>query len=77
MAKSTRQAILDYIDKNGSATGPELADFLNVTRQAVNPHLRRLLAESKIVKTGSTRAARYFPYESAAPARTLKRERAR
>jgi anti-sigma regulatory factor (Ser/Thr protein kinase) len=74
MAKSTRQAILDYIDKNGSATGPELADFLNVTRQAVNPHLRRLLAESKIVKTGSTRAARYFPYESAAPARTLKRD---
>jgi anti-sigma regulatory factor (Ser/Thr protein kinase) len=36
--------------------------------------LRRLLAESKIVKTGSTRAARYFPYESAAPARTLKRD---
>jgi anti-sigma regulatory factor (Ser/Thr protein kinase) len=74
MSKTTRQAILDYIKNNGSATGPELADFLNVTRQAVNPHLRRLLADSKIVKTGSTRAARYFPYESAPPARTLKRD---
>jgi len=74
MPKTTRQAILDYIENNGSATGPERADFLGVTRQAVNPHLRRLLADSKIVKTGSTRAARYFPFESAGPARTLKRK---
>jgi len=73
MSETTQQAILDYIENNGSATGPELADFLGVTRQAVSPHLRRLLADSKIVKTGSTRAARYFPFESAAPARTLKR----
>jgi anti-sigma regulatory factor (Ser/Thr protein kinase) len=73
MSKTTQQAILDYIENKGSATGPELAEFLGVTRQAVNPHLRRLLADSKIVKTGSTRAARYFPFESAAPARTLKR----
>lgn len=73
MSKTTQQAILDYIENNGSATGPELADFLGVTRQAVAPHLRRLLADSKIFKTGSTRAARYFPFESAAPARTLKR----
>lgn len=74
MPKTTRQAILDYIEHNGSATGPELAGFLGVTRQAVSPHLRRLLADAKIVKTGSTRAARYFPFESAAPARTLKRD---
>ncbi|MCG8371181.1 MAG: DUF4325 domain-containing protein, partial [Proteobacteria bacterium] len=40
---------------------------------AVSSHVRGLLADSKIVKTGSTRAARYFPFESAAPARTLKR----
>ena len=73
MSKTTQQAILDYIENNGSATGPELADFLGVTRQAVSPYLRRLLADSKIFKTGSTRAARYFPFESAAPARTLKR----
>jgi anti-sigma regulatory factor (Ser/Thr protein kinase) len=74
MSKTTRQAILDYIESNGTATGPELAEFLGVTRQAVSPHLRRLLADSKIVKTGSTRAARYFPYEAAATTRTVKRE---
>jgi anti-sigma regulatory factor (Ser/Thr protein kinase) len=73
MSKTTQQAILDYIEDNGSATGPELAELLGVTRQAVSPHLRRLLADSKIIKTGSTRAARYFPFDSATPARTLKR----
>lgn len=73
MPRTTKQAILDYIEKNGSATGPELAELLGITRQAVSSHLRDLLADSKIVKTGSTRAARYFPFESAAPARTLKR----
>lgn len=74
MPGTTRQAILDYIRKHGSATGPELADYLGVTRQAVNPHLRRLIADSEIAKTGSTKAARYFPYESAAAARNLKRD---
>ena len=74
MSTTTRQAILDYIRKHGSATGPELADYLGITRQAVNPHLRRLIADSEIAKTGSTKAARYFPYESAAAARVLKRK---
>jgi anti-sigma regulatory factor (Ser/Thr protein kinase) len=73
MSKTTRQAILDYLNDHGSATGPELAEFLGVTRQAIGPHVRQLLADSKIVKTGSTRAARYFPFRSAAAARTLKR----
>lgn len=74
MPRTTRQAILDYIESHGSATGPELADHLGVTRQAVNPHLRRLLIDSRIIKTGSTRAARYFLYEDTATARTLKRD---
>lgn len=37
-----------------------------MTRQAVHLHLRRLVESGEIVKTGSTRAARYFP-ASAAP----------
>lgn len=74
MSLTTRQSILNYIENNGSATGPQLADHLGITRQAVNPHLRRLLADSKIVKTGSTKAARYFPYDAATTGRTLKRD---
>ncbi len=63
---STREAILTFIDQHGSATSTELAEHLNITRQAVNLHLRRLIASGKIIKTGSTRGARYFP-ASAAP----------
>lgn len=62
----TRDAILEYLDRHGSATSTELADHLGLTRQAVHLHLRRLVDSGDIVKTGSTRAARYFQ-ASAAP----------
>ena len=63
---STRDAILAYLEQEASATGPELAGHLGVTRQAVNLHLRPLIDAGAIVKTGSTRNARYFP-SAAAP----------
>ena len=66
MGPSTRDAILEYVSLHGSATGPELARHLGITRQAVNLHLRRLLDSEQVVKTGSTRGARYFSH-SAAP----------
>lgn len=71
---STPQAIVEYVDKHRSATGPELAAALGVTRQAINQHIRRLLAERKILKTGSTRAARYLPPDAKPDERQLDRE---
>lgn len=71
---STREVIRQYIEERGSATGPELAEHLGVTRQAVSIHLRRLIDAGEIFKTGSTRAARYFPPQAAVPARRLKRD---
>lgn len=71
---STRDAIRDYIEAYGSATGPELADHLGITRQAVSLHLRKLAAAGDVFKTGSTRAARYFPGHAAPEARRLKRD---
>ncbi len=73
-ARSTRDTIRRYIEKNGSATGPELAKYLGMTRQAVGLHLRQLIADAEIFKTGSTRAARYFPWGAAAAARCVKRD---
>ena len=70
---STQEAILRFIAQNGSATGPELAINLGITRQAVSPHLRKLIAAEKIHKTGSTRAARYFPADAAPAAQRIKR----
>jgi anti-sigma regulatory factor (Ser/Thr protein kinase) len=71
---STRDAIRAFLAKNGSATSRQLADYLGITRQAVSLHLRRMLAHGEIFKTGSTRAARYFPREAAAPELRLKRD---
>jgi anti-sigma regulatory factor (Ser/Thr protein kinase) len=71
---TTRQKILAHLRAHGSSTGPELADVLGVTRQAVNPHVRDLLAQREIVKTGSTRAARYHLPGAVLEARRLERE---
>lgn len=72
-SESTRDAIRRFIEEKGSATGPELAEYLGITRQAVSLHLRRLISDGEIFKTGSTRAARYLPREAADAARRLKR----
>ena len=72
--RSTRNVIRDYIDQKGSVTSRDLADHLGITRQAVSLHLRQLLADGEIYKTGSTRAARYFPRAAAHPERRLKRD---
>lgn len=71
---STQAAIRRFIEDNGSATGPELAEYLGITRQAVHLHLRRLIAAREIYKTGSTRAARYFPDSAATKVQRIKRE---
>ena len=74
ISKSSRQTICRFIVENGSATGPELAEYLGITRQAVSLHLRRLIADGEIFKTGSTRAARYFPKGAAGKQRRFKRD---
>jgi DNA-binding MarR family transcriptional regulator len=71
---SKRDEIRRFIEKQGSATGPELAEHLGITRQAVSLHLRRLIASGEVFKTGSTRAARYFPRDAAREARRIKRD---
>jgi DNA-binding MarR family transcriptional regulator len=54
-----RSAILDYINENGSTGSRALTEHFSITRQAVNIHLRALIDEGKLIKTGSTRNARY------------------
>jgi len=71
---STRETIRLFIENKGSATGPELAQHLGITRQAVSLHLRQLIAAGDVFKTGSTRAARYFSSSAAPKARRIKRD---
>ncbi len=72
--ESTRESIFRLIEENGSATGPQLAAHLGITRQAVNLHLRQLISSRKVFKTGSTRAALYFPSSAAPEARRLSQD---
>lgn len=72
--ESSRDKILRYIHRSGSATGPELAKHLEISRQAVSLHLRRLLADKEIIKTGSTKAARYLPKDASPGERKFKRD---
>lgn len=70
----TQDAIRAFIDNHGSATGPELADYLGITRQAVSLQIRQLIAAGDVFKAGSTRAARYFPADAAPEAKRIKRD---
>lgn len=72
--QTTRDAIRGYVENEGSATGPELAANFGISQQAISLHLRELIAAGDIFKTGSTRAARYFPAAAAPEARQLKRD---
>ena len=72
--ESTREAVCRFIEENGSATGPQLAAHLGITRQAVSLHLRQLIGSGKIFKTGSTRAAQYFPSSAAPEERRVSRD---
>jgi biotin operon repressor/anti-sigma regulatory factor (Ser/Thr protein kinase) len=73
-SESTRNAICRLIEQRGSVTGPELAEELGISRQAVSLHLRQLIADGAVFKTGSTRAARYLPGNAAPEARAFKRK---
>ena len=44
----TKDSIHQYIVKNKSASGRELAEYFGITKQAVNKHIKALVQEQKI-----------------------------
>ena len=68
-----RQRILSFLARRRSATGGELREHLQLSRQALSLHLRSLLAAHKIVKSGTTRGASYTLASRAAQPITLTR----
>jgi anti-sigma regulatory factor (Ser/Thr protein kinase) len=68
----TIDKIFKYIMDNQSANGTEIANHLAITRQAVNKHLKVLVENGDIRKTGNTKAAVYFlPDEDSDKSRTV------
>ena len=54
-----KEKIFNYIEKNQSATGKQLSEYLGISRQAVNKHLKKLIENDRVVKEGITRGAIY------------------
>lgn len=55
---STMQ-ILACLDNNGSISGSDIARILGISRQAVNYHLKKLVQEGRVIKSGRTRSTLY------------------
>jgi biotin operon repressor len=73
-----REKILSLLRSSDGLNGVELSRKLKVTRQAVNPHLQRLVHDGVVWKEGQTRGAVYHagrPKNKTAPARFTRRLR--
>jgi len=71
----SKQKILAFLASHKSASGRELGDHLGISRQALNIHIRVLIESGDLLKSGSTRGARYSlatrAHESVSSARDL------
>jgi len=56
---NSKEKLFKYIVKNQYATGKQLSQYLGISRQAVNKHLKELIQEDRIIKEGITRGAVY------------------
>jgi biotin operon repressor/anti-sigma regulatory factor (Ser/Thr protein kinase) len=54
-----KSRILEFLSTTAMASGKELRELLGVSRQALSVHLRALIESGAVVKSGSTRGARY------------------
>ncbi len=65
-----KRRIRAYLGRRPSATGGELRAHLGLSRQALSVHLRSLIGAGQVVRSGTTRGARYW-LASRAPAATI------
>lgn len=54
-----KRKVLAYLSRHKSATGGDLRAYLGLSRQALNVHIRSLIEAGKVVRSGTTRGARY------------------
>lgn len=59
---NTKEQILRFVKKKGSIRAPDVVLFSGISRQAAAKHLRELVAAEQLSKEGSTRGARYVPF---------------
>ena len=56
---STKEKIFEYIKENSPTSSRDISAIYNLSRQAINKHIRQLIQEELIVKQGSARSTVY------------------
>lgn len=69
----TKEIILKYLKKNNKLSGKDLPNFLGISRQAINKHLKALIESGHIIKEGATRGAVYKIAGKSKPALKIRR----
>jgi anti-sigma regulatory factor (Ser/Thr protein kinase) len=57
--ESVRRFILDHVETHATDISRATSDHFDISRQAVNVHLKKLLSENVLSETGKTRARSY------------------
>jgi anti-sigma regulatory factor (Ser/Thr protein kinase) len=61
----TKDKILRFVLEKKSIKTADVVRFAGISRQAAAKHLRELIASKRLLKEGSTRSARYIPFNAA------------
>lgn len=68
-----REKILKYLSERKSASGREISEFLGISRQATNKHIKALIQQGSVVKEGTTKGAVYAIAGKTTAAQRLRR----
>lgn len=64
---STKERVLEELEKNGTLTRDELASILGVSANAIKQHLANLTKEGRLTRVGSTKAGHWKVLRSQKP----------
>ena len=69
-----KEKILARLASQSPLTGKQLSQYLGISRQALNVHLKELIAAGTVIKTGSTKNAQYYPGDAALESSAFSRQ---
>ena len=69
-----KDKILKFLKRKKSVSGHELSEFLSISRQALNKHLKVLIQKGLVVKDGKTRGAAYSLAGKIKPVRRFRKK---
>ena len=71
---TSKEKILTRLKSRPPLTGKQLSQYLGISRQALNIHLKELIVAGEVIKTGSTKNVQYYPGDTTLPSSTFSRQ---